>query len=150
MRKKKMCMILAAGVMAFAFAGCNPKAAEPAKEAAPTATEQAAPAAAAPDTAAPEAATAGGNTMEALCDKFVTETKAANSGNLPGEAQVKDGCMQADKAYAGNPKGQEAVEAMVGYIMKACDGKTGEDWVKCYADSAQAAGEAAGKAMMAQ
>lgn len=133
MSMKKMYMLMLVAVFAFAFAGCNSKDGDK-KEAAP---------APAGDAAAP-----AGNTMEDLCAKFITETKAANNGNLPGEAQVKDGCMQADKVYAGNPKGKEAVAAMVEHIMKTCDGKTGQDWVKCYADDAMAAGEAASKAMM--
>ena len=133
MKKEKLYLItlVAVVVMGLAFAGCKSKKTEEAgKEAAPAATEKA---------GGEKAAPAGEvKTMGDLCKKYVDETKAANNGNLPAEAEkaALDSCMSGAKAMEASPMAKEMTEKYIGEIMKACEGKSGEEWVKCYADEA--------------
>lgn len=145
--QRKWMWILVAFIMAagLTMAGCSKAPKKEAAPAAPAAEEPAAPAAEQPAAPAPTE-----YTFEGLCDKLIAETRAANSAAFTDDMakQTRDGCLMAKKAYEASPKADAAMAAFSEAILKACEGKTGEDWVRCYADQAQAAGQAAADAMM--
>lgn len=151
------CVLMLAGVLSMGCSNAGKKA--PAEE--PAAVEQmdehaghnmeAAPAAEEADAPAEEAADAPAQeyTFSALCDKVVAETKAGNEYFTDQLAQqTKDGCMQGAKAYEASPKATEAMAAFTKVVFDNCAGKSGQDWVMCYANQGEAAGKAAVEAMM--
>ncbi|HOY63234.1 MAG TPA: hypothetical protein PLK80_07285 [bacterium] len=91
-----------------------------------------------------------GQTLESLCNKLTLETKntvgAAYTSEL--ENQTRTSCLAAADAYKSSPKADAAISVFVGYIMDACDGKSGQDWIACYSSQAAAAGQAAANEMM--
>jgi len=141
-------------VAGIALVGCSGGGEEQAAE--PAATEEAAPAeaaggeeAAAPaekaagEEAAAEEKAASGASLEKLCNKLVDEMKTMGTPESALD-QSRSGCMQGAQAYEGNSK---ALDLYVDYIMKACEGKSGQEWFSCYSAEAQAAAQKAAEAM---
>ena len=102
--------------------------------------KEAAPAAGAPS---------GKYTFEALCDKLIAETKASIGSAFSGDManQTRSGCMAAAESYKSSPKAAEAMSAFSKHILVACNGKSGQDWLGCYANESAAAGQAAAAKM---
>lgn len=101
------------------------------------------------DQGATGAAGAANYTFDMLCKRVVDETKAANGNSFTSQLrkQTMDGCMAAAKAYEKVPNADAAMSAYTKDIMTACEGKTTQDWLNCYAGETQNAGKAAADAM---
>ena len=123
-------LVLAVGI---SFAGCSKKVTKTAPEA--PLPPSAAAAQKNTETAASEAKPAEMDfTFEALCNKLVSETKAANSAVFTAalEKQSHDGCMAASKGDEKTPKAHATMVAYIKTIMTACAGKSGAEWLACY------------------
>lgn len=88
-------------------------------------------------------------TFDMLCNKVVAETKAANGSAFTTRLRTRtmDSCMAAAQAYEKVSNADAAKSAYAKAILVACEGKSAQDWLSCYAGETQNAGKAAADAM---
>lgn len=143
-----MITMLAASAVALTVAGCKPEAGKAGKTDAPAAAEKAP--AGGEQTGKPVEKAVETGTMTFLCDKLAAEAKAASGAAFTEkvEKETRDNCRLMGMSFEKSSRGKEAVAAMVNHTIKACEGKSGKDWVSCYNLDMTAAGEAANKVIM--
>jgi hypothetical protein len=152
MRKMKWQLMFVALVMmaGIAFAGCSKKAEKAAAPAAPPVAAEKAAAPAAAENAAP--AKTDEYSVESLCNKLVAETKAISGVAFSAAvaARANEGCLKAAKTDDKNPNEKAVRTAYVKTIMDACKGKSGQEWLGCYAQQGPSAAKAAMDAAVAK